>query len=41
MLRRVPDFIVPAAFVPHYTCSEARALTSLPINFTPGERVAA
>lgn len=41
MLRRVPNFIVPAEFVPHYTCSEARALTSLPISFTPANPVAA
>ncbi len=40
MLRRVPDFIVPDDFVPQYTCSEARALTALPITFTPGAVVA-
>jgi cytochrome P450 len=40
MLRRLPDFTVPDDFAPQYTCSEARALTSLPITFTPAERVA-
>lgn len=41
MLRRVPDFAVPGEFVPQYTCSEARALTALPITFTPGQPLAA
>jgi len=41
MLRRVPDFVVPGGFVPRYTCSEARALTELPIMFTPGRTMAA
>lgn len=34
-LRRLPDFTVAEDFVPEYTCSEARALTSLPITFAP------
>jgi cytochrome P450 len=41
MLWRVPDFAVPGEFVPQYTCSEARALTALPITFTPGQPLAA
>jgi hypothetical protein len=41
MLRRLPDFAVPGEFVPQYTCSEARALTALPITFTPGQPIAA
>jgi len=40
MLRRAPDFAVPADFVPRYTCSEARALTALPITFTSGRAIA-
>ena len=40
VLRRLPDFSVPADFVPTYTTSEARALTSLPISFTPGVEIA-
>lgn len=35
MLRRLPDFAVPGDFVPDYTSSEARALKTLPITFTP------
>lgn len=35
MLRRLPDFTVPADFQPEYTPSEARALKTLPILFTP------
>lgn len=35
MLRRLPDFEVLAAFEPEYTPSEARALKTLPIVFTP------
>jgi hypothetical protein len=35
MLRRLPDFAVPADFEPEYTPSEARALKTLPIVFTP------
>jgi hypothetical protein len=41
VLRRLPDFTVPADFVPQYTCSEARALTELPIIFTRGQALAA
>lgn len=39
VLRRLPDFAVEPRFAPHYTPSEARALRSLPIVFTPGARV--
>jgi cytochrome P450 len=35
MLTRIPDFAVEAGFEPQYTPSEARALTSLPVMFTP------
>ncbi len=35
MLTRIPDFAVEAGFAPQYTPSEARALTSLPVVFTP------
>jgi hypothetical protein len=35
MLTRIPDFAVEAGFEPQYTPSEARALTSLPVVFTP------
>ena len=38
MLQRIPDFVVAADFTPEYTCSEARALKSLPVNFTPRPR---
>jgi cytochrome P450 len=39
MLRRVPDFVVTADFTPDYTPSEARALKTLPVAFTPGARL--
>lgn len=35
VLRRLPDFAVSADFEPDYTASEARALKTLPITFTP------
>ncbi len=35
MIRRLPDFRVSADFQPEYTPSEARALKTLPIAFTP------
>jgi cytochrome P450 len=38
-LRRMPDFAVPDDFEPEYTPSEARALKTLPIAFTPGSRI--
>jgi cytochrome P450 len=38
MLQRIPDFVVPADFAPDYTPSEARALKSLPVSFTPRPR---
>jgi cytochrome P450 len=41
MLRRVPDFVVPGDFAPDYTPSEARALKTLPVTFTPGTRLGA
>lgn len=41
MLARVPDFSVPEDFRPEYTPSEARALKTLPITFTPGRRLKA
>lgn len=36
MLARLPDFAVPADFVPTYTAGEGRRMRSLPITFTPG-----
>lgn len=41
VLRRLPDFAVEAGFKPEYTPSEARALKTLPITFTPGPRLSA
>ena len=35
MLTRIPDFAVEPGFEPQYTPSEARALTCLPVVFTP------
>jgi cytochrome P450 len=35
MMRRLPDFTVPADYEPEYTPSEARALKTLPVVFTP------
>jgi cytochrome P450 len=35
MLTRIPDFAVESGFQPQYTPSEARALTSLPVVFSP------
>lgn len=35
MLRRLPDFAVADGFQPEYTSSEARALKTLPLIFTP------
>jgi cytochrome P450 len=37
VLRRLPDFAVPADFQPDYTSSEARALKTLPIMFAPSQ----
>ena len=37
VLRRLPDFAIPADFQPDYTSSEARALKTLPITFTPSQ----
>ncbi len=39
VLARLPDFRIEAGFQPEYTCSEARALTKLPIIFTAGAPV--
>ncbi len=39
MLARAYDFTVEDGFQPEYTPSEARAIKSLPIRFTPGNRV--
>jgi hypothetical protein len=39
MLARLPDFAVPDDFQAEYTPSEARALKTLPIVFTPGSRI--
>lgn len=39
MLARAYDFTIADGFVPEYTPSEARALKTLPILFTPGPRV--
>jgi cytochrome P450 len=41
MLRRASDFAVTPDFSPEYTPSEARALKSLNVTFTPGPRLAA
>jgi cytochrome P450 len=41
VLRRLPDFAVEPDFKPEYTPSEARALKTLPIAFTPGPRLSA
>ena len=38
MLQRIPDYAVAADFAPDYTASEARALKSLPVSFTPRPR---
>jgi len=39
VLRRMPDYQLRPGFEPQYTPSEARALRTLPITFTPGPRV--
>jgi cytochrome P450 len=39
VLHRLPDFQVEPDFKPEYTPSEARALKTLPIVFTPGARL--
>jgi cytochrome P450 len=39
VLRRLPDFGLEPGFEPAYTASEARALKTLPLVFTPGPRV--
>ncbi len=41
MLRRAFDFTVTPGFTPDYTPSEARALKTLTVSFTPGPRVGA
>lgn len=41
MLARAYDFAVEEDFVPEYTPSEARALKTLPLRFTPGRRLGA
>jgi hypothetical protein len=41
MLRRASDFAVTPDFSPEYTPSEARALKTLTVTFTPGPRVGA
>ncbi len=40
LLERMPDFTVPADFVPSYTSGEGRRMKSLPIRFSPGQRIA-
>ena len=39
MLDRLPDFAVADDFTPEYAVGEARGMKSLPIRFTPGERI--
>jgi len=39
VLRRLPDYYIEPGFEPEYTASEARALKTLPIVFTPGARI--
>jgi cytochrome P450 len=41
VLRRMPDSQLQPGFEPQYTPSEARALRTLPITFTPGPKVGA
>jgi cytochrome P450 len=40
MLRRMPDFAVPADFVPSYTVGEGRRMKALALTFSPGSRLA-
>ena len=38
VLTRLPDFAVPADFVPSYTAGEGRRMKALPLTFSPGAR---
>lgn len=39
VLDRMPDYAIPADFVPNYAVGEARGMTALPAVFTPGIRL--